>query len=184
MVYTSLPGGKASPRRPLVAEEQCLLAQVAHQARHRRCQNSHGNNSRVLTPMAPCPPSLVKAPAQENITGAGSVALSQPLLLFQALPAGAVPREEPLLRSCCYIKNEEGLELLRQAGGDVRAIRLPDFSALPGISDAKVAFKLPHRKASLFLPSLTLLRGGSLQEHSQFGINLKAKKQEGKATWG
>lgn len=84
------------------------------------------------------------------------MAVSQTLLLFQALPAGAGPREELLLRSCCYIKNEEGLELLRHAGGDVHTIQLPDFSALPGISDAKIAFKLPHRKASLFLSSLTL----------------------------
>lgn len=124
MVHTSLPGGGASPRQPLVAEELCLLAQVAHQARHRHCCSSNWNHH-ALIPAASRALSLMKAPAQESITGAGSVATSQPPLLFQALPAGTVPREEPLLGSCCYIKNEEGLELLRHAGGDVSTSRFP-----------------------------------------------------------
>lgn len=154
MVHTSLPGGRASPRQPLIAEELCLLAQVAHQARHRRCRNSNWNHH-ALTPAASRARSLMKAPARESITGAGRVATSQPPAALPGFTCRCRAERNRCLGAAVILRMRKGWSCCATREG---MFQLPDFPGLPGISDAKITFKLPHRKASLLSPSSALPR--------------------------
>lgn len=88
-----------------------------------------------------------------------------------ALPGAAgaaAPRQELLLRSCHYFKNKEGAGAVATCGRGCSQHSTSRFLTaahvvFPGISDAKLTFKLPYRDACiLFFSSLRWEPSGAL----------------------
>jgi len=107
---------------------------------------------------SPCPRARRRTRSRERgrapvtAAGWGSAAVGAAL---PGAAGAAVPGEEPLRGSCRYFQNKEGAGAVATGG---RGCSQPSTSrflsaacvALPGISDAKLALKLPCRKAFFF----------------------------------
>lgn len=139
------------------------LAPAAPAARGVRptSRNSHGNHP-VACKFLGGGPSMSPSPGEGTRTRraapeAGARPYPNLRCRFQALQPlgaalpGAAPGEEPLLRSCRYFKNKEGAGAVATRGRGCSQRSTSRFlsaahAAFPGISDAKLALKLPYRK--------------------------------------